>query len=92
MVYPLDGETNDDSCFDNIMEKELLLLKRATEALINLLIYLKMKKASFKGYEKGFRRMYRVWLWRFPTQNNDYPLKQQDFKFDFKGLVAFYDP
>jgi Ca2+-transporting ATPase len=26
-----------------------------------------------------------------PTQGNDYPLKQ-DFKFDFKGLVAFYDP
>ncbi|TLP71878.1 cation-translocating P-type ATPase [Maribacter sp. ACAM166] len=23
---------------------------------------------------------------------NDYPVQQQDFKFDFKGIVAFYDP
>ncbi len=25
-------------------------------------------------------------------KDSDYPKKQQDFKFDFKGIVAFYDP
>jgi Ca2+-transporting ATPase len=44
-----------------------------------------MKKMALEGY-----RVLGVGVANF--QGNDYPEKQQDFKFDFIGLVAFSDP
>ena len=44
-----------------------------------------MKKMALQGY-----RVLGVGL--TPFSSNTYPVKQQDFSFEFKGLVAFYDP
>lgn len=93
--YPLDGKPPMMThVFDNKTGKRIVAAKGATEALIatsdlseneKMQVLTAMKKMALEGY-----RVLGVGLANF--QGNDYPLKQQDFKFDFKGLVAFYDP
>ena len=93
--YPLDGKPPMMThVFENKIGKRIIAAKGATEALIatsNLSenekkqVLSAMKKMALEGY-----RVLGVSVANF--QGNDYPEKQQDFKFDFIGLVAFYDP
>ena len=93
--YPLDGKPPMMThVFENKNGTKVIAAKGATEALMatsNLSekekeqILTAMKTMALEGY-----RVLGVGITNF--QGNDYPQKQQDFKFDFKGLIAFYDP
>jgi Ca2+-transporting ATPase len=93
--YPLDGKPPMMThVFENQNGNRIIAAKGATEALIatsNLSenekqkIIAAMSKMALEGY-----RVLGVGLAAF--SGSDYPEKQQDFSFKFKGLVAFYDP
>ena len=93
--YPLDGKPPMMThVFENKIGTRIIAAKGASEAIIassNLSdndknqVLTAMKKMALEGY-----RVLGVGTAHF--QGSDYPVKQQDFKFDFKGLVAFYDP
>ncbi|WP_188051659.1 cation-translocating P-type ATPase [Flavobacterium sp. GP15] len=93
--YPLDGKPPMMThVFEDFKGTRIIAAKGATEALIatsNLSeketkdILAAMKKMALEGY-----RVLGVGIASFIGTN--YPKKQQEFTFDFKGLVAFYDP
>ncbi|MCK8143062.1 cation-translocating P-type ATPase [Flavobacterium sp. I-SCBP12n] len=93
--YPLDGKPPMMThVFEDFKGTRIITAKGATEALIatsNLSeketkdILAAMKKMALEGY-----RVLGVGIASFI--GTDYPKKQQEFTFDFKGLVAFYDP
>ena len=93
--YPLDGKPPMMThVFENQNGNRIIAAKGATEALIatsNLSeketqqVVAAMTKMALEGY-----RVLGVGIAKF--SGNDYPKKQQEFDFDFKGLVAFYDP
>lgn len=93
--YPLDGKPPMMThVFEDFKGTRIIAAKGATEALIatsNLSeketkdILAAMKKMALEGY-----RVLGVGIASFI--GTDYPKKQQEFTFDFKGLVAFYDP
>lgn len=80
--------------FQNADGKQIIAAKGAPEAIIavsNLtnteidIIQTTLTELGKDGY-----RMLAVGLAIFEGEN--YPEEQQDFKFDFKGIIAFYDP
>jgi Ca2+-transporting ATPase len=93
--YPLDGKPPMMThVFENKIGKRIVAAKGATEALMvssslseieKQQVLLAMNTMALAGY-----RVLGVALATF--KGNDYPEKQQDFKFNFIGLVAFYDP
>ena len=93
--YPLDGKPPMMThVFEDFKGTRIIAAKGATEALIatsNLSeketkdVLAAMKKMALEGY-----RVLGVGIASFI--GTDYPKKQQEFTFDFKGLVAFYDP
>ena len=93
--YPLDGKPPMMThIFENQNGTRVIAAKGATEALIavsNLSenetqqVLAAMSKMALEGY-----RVLGVGIATF--SGTDYPKKQQEFDFDFKGLVAFYDP
>ncbi|MEM8520858.1 cation-translocating P-type ATPase [Flavobacterium sp. PL12] len=93
--YPLSGKPPMMThVFENKNGKRIIAAKGATEALIatsnlsseeKVQVLSAMKKMALQGY-----RVLGVGL--TPFSGNTYPVKQQDFSFEFKGLVAFYDP
>ena len=93
--YPLDGKPPMMThVFENKNGNRIIAAKGATEALIatsNLTnenkkqVFGAMSKMALEGY-----RVLGVGIAKF--SGNDYPKKQQEFHFNFKGLVAFYDP
>ena len=93
--YPLDGKPPMMThVFENENGTRIIAAKGATEALIatsNLSeketqqVLAAMSKMALEGY-----RVLGVGIAKFT--GTDYPKKQQELSFDFKGLVAFYDP
>ena len=93
--YPLDGKPPMMThIFENQNGTRIIAAKGAPEALIatsnvseneKQQILSAMTKMALQGY-----RVLGVGVAEFP--GTDYPKKQQDFSFAFKGLVAFYDP
>lgn len=93
--YPLDGKPPMMThVFENQNGKRIIAAKGAPEALIatskvseneKQQILSAMTKMALQGY-----RVLGVGVAEF--SGTDYPKKQQDFSFTFKGLVAFYDP
>ena len=93
--YPLDGKPPMMThIFENKIGTRIIAAKGAPEALIatsNLSeketqqVVSAMTKMALEGY-----RVLGVGVAEF--SGTDYPKKQQDFSFTFKGLVAFYDP
>ena len=93
--YPLDGKP---PMMTHVFEKQdgtrIIAAKGAPEALIASSNLSKEEiqqilKAVETMASKGFRVL-GVGVTEF--QGNDFPKKQQDFPFHFKGLIAFYDP
>ncbi|MBG6111471.1 Ca2+-transporting ATPase [Flavobacterium sp. CG_9.10] len=93
--YPLDGKPPMMThVFENQDGTRIIAAKGAPEALIaSSNLSEKETTQILKAVEtmanKGFRVL-GVGVTEF--QGNDYPKKQQDFPFHFKGLIAFYDP
>ena len=93
--YPLGGKPPMMThIFENAEGNRIIAAKGAPEALIavsNLsdsekeILKNKITDLAAQGY-----RVLAVGLSNF--EETDWPKKQQDFNFDFKGLVAFYDP
>jgi Ca2+-transporting ATPase len=93
--YPLDGKPPMMThVFENQKGTRIIAAKGAPEALIACSnLSLKETEQVCKAVEsmanKGFRVL-GVGVTEF--SGNNFPKKQQDFVFHFKGLVAFYDP
>lgn len=93
--YPLDGKPPMMThVFENQDGTRYIAAKGAPEALIatsnaseneKQQILSAMTKMALQGY-----RVLGVGIAEF--SGTDYPKKQQEFSFEFKGLVAFYDP
>ena len=93
--YPLEGSPPMMThIFENENGKRIIAAKGAPEAI--------MKVSSLSENEKkqidqtirdlashGYRLLA---VGASDFSGNDFPLNQQDFKFNFKGLIAFYDP
>ncbi|RMA58755.1 cation-translocating P-type ATPase [Ulvibacter antarcticus] len=93
--YPLSGKPPMMThIFANAKEERIIAAKGAPEALIavsNLseeqreILKQKIRQLAAEGY-----RVLGVGISYF--EGADWPKKQQDFRFDFNGLIAFYDP
>ena len=93
--YPLSGKPPMMThVFENDSGKKIIAAKGAPEALIAISHLTEMEKnqifeAMQTMMQKGFRVL-GVGVSDF--EGTDYPSTQQELKFHFKGLVAFYDP
>jgi Ca2+-transporting ATPase len=93
--YPLGGKPPMMThIFEDSKGKKIIATKGAPEAIIAVShlsesekkqVLIAIEKMANKGY-----RVLGVGVAEFYGTN--YPKKQQEFKFSFKGLVAFYDP
>jgi len=93
--YPLDGKPPMMThLFENIEKERIIAAKGAPEAILNVSTLSENEKNKVRDIIKnlgsqGFRIL---GVARSNFQGNNFPEKQQDFKFDFLGLVVFYDP
>ncbi|MCL5129872.1 cation-translocating P-type ATPase [Algibacter sp. L4_22] len=93
--YPLNGKPPMMThIFQDDSGHRIIAAKGAPEALLNVSILTPKER---KEIEEAINLLandgYRVLGVGHTTFNGDvFPSKQQDFKFAFKGLVAFYDP
>lgn len=93
--YPLDGKPPMMThIFENSSGKRIIAAKGAPEALMQVS---NLSTEQRNGIEKAIQtitedgyRVLGVGLSNF--SGTDFPDTQQEFKFDFKGIVAFYDP
>ncbi len=93
--YPLEGTPPMMThIFENEFGKRIVAAKGAPEAIINVCELTKTEKqqieAAFKTLATDGYRLLGVGEASF--EGNNFPKTQQEFKFHFKGLVAFHDP
>lgn len=93
--YPLEGQPPMMThLFENSRGERIIAAKGAPEALMNIAALSSSQKelitASISELAaEGFRVL---GVAQAHFDGIDFPAKQQDFPFEFKGLVAFYDP
>nr|WP_199078645.1 cation-translocating P-type ATPase [Pedobacter sp. ASV19] len=93
--YPLGGKPPMMThIFDNQQRKRIIAAKGAPEALIQVSdLSLEEKDNINKAVELMAAKGYRILgVAEAFFNGTDFPSAQQEFKFHFKGLVAFYDP
>lgn len=93
--YPLEGKPPMMThIFENEQKERIIAAKGAPEAVINVSTLTEEEKYKILSEVKKFGEQgYRVLGVAMASfQGNDFPEKQQDFKFDFLGLTVFYDP
>ncbi|WP_312285371.1 cation-translocating P-type ATPase [Chryseobacterium gleum] len=80
--------------FENEQKDRIIAAKGAPEAIISVSNLSEEEKSKIRTLIKSFgEKGYRVLgVARSHFEGNDFPDKQQDFKFDFLGLTVFYDP
>ena len=93
--YPLDGKPPMMThIFQDTKGNRIIAAKGAPEALLKVSKLTtqerKESKEALRTLSKDGYRVLGVGLTTF--ESNDFPARQQDFEFIFKGLVAFYDP
>ncbi|KAF2080742.1 cation-translocating P-type ATPase [Flavobacterium sharifuzzamanii] len=93
--YPLEGKPPMMThLFENTEKERIIAAKGAPEAILNVSALSENEKNKVRDIIKnlgsqGFRIL---GVARSNFESNNFPEKQQDFKFDFLGLVVFYDP
>jgi P-type Ca2+ transporter type 2C len=93
--YPLGGKPPMMThVFQNSAGVKIIAAKGAPEAIINVSPLDEERKTKINDAIKtlsldGYRLLA---VGETSWNDNNYPATQQEFKFDFKGLVAFYDP
>lgn len=93
--YPLDGKPPMMThIFEDNTGKKIIAAKGAPEALMNVS---NLSATEKQQIEESIRTLakdgYRVLgVGEAVFNDNNYPTTQQEFKFTFKGIVAFYDP
>ncbi|MBY0488064.1 MAG: cation-translocating P-type ATPase [Flavobacteriaceae bacterium] len=93
--YPLDGKPPMMThVFEDSKGKKIIAAKGAPEAIIEVShLSESEKKQVVVAIEKMANEGYRVLgVGVTELSGTNYPKTQQEFKFTFKGLVAFYDP
>lgn len=80
--------------FENQAKKRIVVAKGAVEALV---VVCKLSDAEKQKVEEAVAALsvdgYRLLgVGEATFEGNDFPKKQQDLPFQFKGIVAFYDP
>jgi len=93
--YPLGGKPPMMThLFENKMGKRIIAAKGAPEALIAIgNLSSEEKKQIVGAIEVLAADGYRILaVGQADSPGNDFPATQQELKFTFKGLVAFYDP
>ncbi|MCC3216013.1 cation-translocating P-type ATPase [Chryseobacterium sp. X308] len=93
--YPLEGKPPMMThLFENEQENRIIAAKGAPEAIISVSDLSEEEKNKIRKLIKNFGEQgFRVLgVARSHFEGNDFPDKQQDFKFDFLGLTVFYDP
>ncbi|MBA4848967.1 cation-translocating P-type ATPase [Emticicia sp. BO119] len=93
--YPLEGKPPMMThLFENGQKDRIIVAKGAPEAIMSVCYLTATEK---KQIEESIRVItsngYRVLgVGEANFEGTDFPEKQQDFKFTFKGIVSFYDP
>ncbi|MGX5683520.1 cation-translocating P-type ATPase [Chryseobacterium cucumeris] len=93
--YPLEGKPPMMThLFENEQKNRIIAAKGAPEAIISVSSLSEEEKNKIRKLIKNFGEQgFRVLgVARSHFEGNDFPDKQQDFKFDFLGLTIFYDP
>lgn len=93
--YPLEGKPPMMThLFKNEQKNRIIAAKGAPEAIISVSSLSEEEKNKIRKLIKNFGEQgFRVLgVARSHFEGNDFPDKQQDFKFDFLGLTVFYDP
>ncbi|MEO8886727.1 MAG: cation-translocating P-type ATPase [Mucilaginibacter sp.] len=93
--YPLGGKPPMMThLFENDLGKRIIAAKGAPEAIMNVC---KLSDDEIQKIQHVINQLaaqsYRILgVAEADFAGTDFPVTQQEFKFDFKGLVAFYDP
>ena len=93
--YPLEGKPPMMThIFENALGKRIIAAKGAAEAIIkvsnlNIAQKTKLAEAIQKMGSEGYRVLGVAYK---DTFEGNFPIKQQNFEFEFLGLLAFYDP
>ncbi|MEP7197135.1 MAG: cation-translocating P-type ATPase [Saprospiraceae bacterium] len=93
--YPLEGRPPMMThIFQNNQGKQIIAAKGAPEALMNSSDLTEFEKKQIENSiqilaNEGYRVLA---ISESKFDGNKYPDKQQELKFEFKGIVAFYDP
>lgn len=93
--YPLDGKPPMMThLFENKEKQRIIAAKGAPEAILSVSTLSEREKDKIRSIiqtlgQQGFRIL---GVARSDFEGTDFPEKQQSFKFDFLGLVVFYDP
>ncbi|MCY1515095.1 Calcium-transporting ATPase 1 [compost metagenome] len=93
--YPLEGKPPMMThLFRNAENERIIAAKGAPEAILAVAMLSDLEKERVRGFIKKFGQQgYRVLgVARSIFEGDDFPEKQQDFQFDFLGLLVFYDP
>ena len=93
--YPLDGKPPMMThLFENQSNKRIIAAKGAPEAILKTARLTEDDKESIRNQITNFGNQgYRILgVAKAEFEGNDFPKNQQDFDFDFLGLVVFYDP
>ncbi len=93
--YPLEGNPPMMThIFENNRKRRIIAAKGAPEAILSVsnLSTLQKDEVRNRVTELG-RQGYRILgVANASFEGNDFPIKQQEFKFEFLGLTVFYDP
>ncbi|MCE3076215.1 cation-translocating P-type ATPase [Chryseobacterium gwangjuense] len=93
--YPLEGKPPMMThLFENEQKKRIIAAKGAPEAILNVSQLSEEEKNKVREVIKEFGEQgYRVLgVAKSHFEGNNFPVKQQDFTFEFLGLTVFYDP
>ncbi|CAM4276202.1 cation-translocating P-type ATPase [Zobellia nedashkovskayae] len=93
--YPLGGKPPMMThLFENESRQRIIAAKGAPEALIQLSnLTVEEKKSVYATIDELGKQGFRLLgVGQAVFEGTDFPKYQQDFPFQFKGLVAFYDP
>ncbi|SUX48943.1 cation-translocating P-type ATPase [Chryseobacterium indoltheticum] len=93
--YPLEGKPPMMThLFENEQKDRIIAAKGAPEAILNVSQLSEEEKNKVREIIKKFGEQgYRVLgVAKSHFEGNDFPVKQQDFTFEFLGLTVFYDP
>lgn len=93
--YPLEGKPPMMThLFENDKKERIIAAKGAPEAILNVSNLTDLQKDKLRRIidqlgQKGYRIL---GVAKANFEGNNFPKKQQEFEFDFLGLVVFYDP
>ncbi|MCO5253874.1 MAG: cation-translocating P-type ATPase [Bacteroidetes bacterium] len=93
--YPLEGKPPMMThIFENNLGERIIAAKGAPEAILEVAQLSEDEKENLRQHIRDFGKQgYRVLgVAKCDFEGNDFPGKQQDFKFDFLGFTVFYDP